>query len=68
MLALRANLVQAFSAGASAAVAACVADHLLLVGPGAARTMELATASDPTEDELAEIQGQTLEAFGACDP
>ena len=66
VLSLRAALVPVLSSGAGSEVGECIADHLLLVDPGPARTLELATTSDPTSPAAAEIQGLVTAAIGAC--
>ncbi|HYD09613.1 MAG TPA: DUF6782 family putative metallopeptidase [Acidimicrobiales bacterium] len=68
VLALRANLVPALANGVSTTVAACVVDHLLLVAPGPARTLELASATDPNGPEAAEIQAHVADGFEGCGP
>ena len=67
VLSLRAALAPVLSSGVGADLGECVADHLLLVDPGPARTLELATTSDPTSPAAAEIQGLVAAAFAACD-
>ena len=67
VLSLRAALAPVLSSGVGAEVGECVTDHLLLVDPGPARTLELATTSDPTSPAAAEIQGLVAAAFAACE-